>query len=325
VSSITEPRIRIGPAGWSYADWSGIVYPERKPRSFDDLAFLASYFDLIEVNSTFYRTPSRATCRRWVERTLFNRDFAFTAKAPREVTHRPQPAVEADIGGFKKAVEPLWESERLGAILVQFPWSFRASPESMAYITRLSGWLAPFPAVIEVRHGSWDAPRPRAFFRSAGMARCGIDQPALGDSIGPGKGLPTSERAYLRLHGRNREKWFDRDAGRDERYNYLYGQDELSYWRDVIREAGASTRNTYVVLNNHFRGQAVVNALQLRAMLSGQPAPAPRHLLDAYPSARDQLRAGPAWAPSLGRNAEGQFELFGEEPDHDGDGPDHDE
>lgn len=322
---IEETRLLVGPAGWSYADWHGTVYPTRKDRSFDALAYLASYFDLIEINSTFYRTPARETCRRWVDRTRFNRDFVFTAKAPQDLTHRARAAGESETADFKRAIEPLHENDRLGAVLVQFPWSFRATPEATSYVRRLCAWLDPLPSVVEVRHGSWETPAARSFFIEAGLSRCGIDQPAVGDSIRPGKGLPTRDRAYLRLHGRNKEKWFSRDAGRDERYDYLYDESELSQWLGVVRDAKASAKNVYVVMNNHFRGQAVVNALQLKAMLSGAPARAPRPLLDAYPAAKARLRPEPGADPSDQRASPGQLDLFHENPERENSGSDHDQ
>jgi uncharacterized protein YecE (DUF72 family) len=311
-----ESTVRIGPAGWSYADWEGIVYPRARNRSFDPLAFLASYFDLIEINSTFYRTPSRETCRRWVDRTADNPDFLFTAKAPQELTHGPRAASEGDVAGFKNAIEPLYESDRLGAVLLQFPWSFRASPEATAYLETLTGWFDPVATVVEVRHGTWGAPRALSFFRQSGIALCGIDQPAVGDSLGPGTHAPTGDRAYFRLHGRNKENWFRKEANRDERYDYLYDVSELSYWRDAVNETRGRARNVFVVLNNHFRGQAVVNALQLGAMLAGRPSPAPETLLSRYPAAGDLLRpraaAGPSRRATQRNKQRRQLDLFGD-------------
>lgn len=287
----TESEVRVGPAGWSYPDWDGIVYPSPRERSFDPLAYLASYFDLVEVNSTFYRTPSRSACARWADRTEGNPGFVFTVKAPQELTHRGEPASEGQVAAFKKAIEPLAERGRLGAVLIQFPWSFRASSEETAYVRALTRWFDPLPAAVEVRHGTWGTPRALSFFRETGITLCGIDQPAVGYSLAPSAGAPNAERAYFRLHGRNKENWFKRDAGRDAKYDYTYGIRELEYWRDLVRQTRGSSRQVFVVLNNHFRGQAFLNALQLKAMLTGESAAAPDTLVSAYPAAGDLLRA----------------------------------
>lgn len=286
----TKAEIHIGPAGWSYPDWDGIVYPSKKERSFDPLEFIASYFDLVEVNSTFYRVPSRGTCRRWVERTAQRTGFLFTAKAPQDMTHRTIPATEREVAAFKAAIEPMMESRRLGAVLIQFPWSFRPSSEATAYVRSLCEWFSPFPTAVEVRHGAWAAPRHLRFFSDTGITLCGIDQPVIGNSFTPHTYSPANGRAYFRLHGRNREKWFSSEATRDDRYDYLYSADELSFWRDKIHHAAERAQKIFVVLNNHFRGQAVVNGLELKAMLTGEASRAPRELASSYPRSRDVLR-----------------------------------
>ncbi len=310
-----ESKIRIGPAGWSYPDWEGIVYPPKTSRSFDPLRYLACYFDLIEINSTFYRTPSRSTCHRWVDRTEDWPEFLFTAKAPQDMTHRSLGAAQRDVTLFKNAIEPLFESHRLGSVLIQFPWSFRVSPAATTYVRNLTEWFRPFPTTVEVRHGTWGTSGALSFFRESGIALCGIDQPVIGDSLTPETHVATADRAYFRLHGRNKEKWFSTEANRDERYNYLYDLSELSQWADTVREAAGRAQNVFVVLNNHFRGQAVVNALQLRAMLTGRRSLAPRRLVSSYPGAGDLLtqESGPQGSGQNG--LESQLELFREEND----------
>ncbi len=283
-------QARVGPAGWSYPDWEGIVYPAKPPRSFDPLEYLSSYFNLIEINSTFYRVPSRATCRRWVERVVSRPDFEFTAKVPQEITHGGSPASDREIAAFKAAIEPLLEGGRLGALLVQFPWSFKAAPDGTAYVKFLAEQFAPYPTVFEMRHGSWGTDNGISFFRESGLALCGIDQPMIGDSLSADSYVPGGNRAYFRLHGRNRENWFG-GAGRDERYNYLYNTSELTPWSERVREAAKKVERVYVVLNNHFRGQAAVNALQLRSMLTGEVTRGPRSLVSAYPEAESLVRA----------------------------------
>ena len=308
-------RIRVGPAGWSYADWEGIVYPKPRGRSFDPLEYIASYFDLVEIDSTFYRVPPRSVCRRWSERVAGRPDFLFTAKAPQEITHRARPHPEEDLAPFKTALEPLFDTGRLGAVLVQFPWSFRPTPEAMAHVKTVTECLHPFPTAVEVRHGGWGEPRALAFFRDQGIALCGIDQPLIGNSLAPDSWVSGSGLAYFRLHGRNKDKWFAKDAGRNERYNYLYDVSQLAPWRERIGHAAKDAGNVFAVLNNHFRGQAVVNALQLQTMLSGKKARAPRTVLSSYPHAEEFLVAGDEESPLPRRPRDGQRGLFEKEED----------
>ena len=158
--------------------------PRKKRAAFDRLEYIASRFDLIEINSTFYRTPARSTCRGWAERVSSFPDFLFTAKTPRDVTHGGRSSTGKEIAAFKTALEPLSEHGRLGAVLVQFPWSFRPTKEGLAYVKTVTDELLPFPAAVEVRHGEWAAPQITGFFHDNGIAMCGIDQPLIGNSLG---------------------------------------------------------------------------------------------------------------------------------------------
>ena len=209
--------VRVGPAGWSYKDWNGTVYPEPRPADFDELAFIAARFDCIELNNTFYRPPASRASESWARRTPDG--FVFTAKLWQRMTH------EADDWGEREAA------------------TFRD-----------------VPLVVEVRHVSWaEAP---GFFRELGIGWCNVDQPASATSI-QGTAHVTSPTAYVRLHGRNAKAWFSRSAGRDEKYDYLYNEAEIGEWVEKARRMDAEAERTYVIANNHFRGQAVENAVQL--------------------------------------------------------------
>jgi uncharacterized protein YecE (DUF72 family) len=309
----SQSAIRVGPAGWSYPDWEGLVYPARPSVGFDRLEFIASRFDLIEINSTFYRNPGRSTCRAWADRVEPFPDFLFTAKTSREITHGDRAADDGDIAAFRTALEPLFERGRLGAVLVQFPWSFRPSAEKFDYIRRVTDRLAPIPAAVEVRHGEWASPRVTGFFRENGIAMCGIDQPLVGNSLGPDIHVPGPALAYFRLHGRRTDKWFGENTSRDERYDYLYDEAELAPWSERIRSSLAEAPRVFAVLNNHFRGQAVVNALELRSMLTGKKSRAPRSLIKRYPRAKSLLGAEEDSRPRRTRRPGGQLGLFDEE------------
>ncbi len=272
-------RVRIGPAGWSYKDWEGVVYPAAPGRRFDQLAYLARYFDAIEVNSSFYRIPPPAHAVSWVRRTASHPDFRFTAKLYRGFTH--EKATEpGDAGAFRRFLDPLAEAGRLGALLVQFPWSFRNDAENRGRIERILAEFAAYPKAVEVRHASFDDPEFFAMLDRSGTAFVNLDQPLFSDSIKPAA-IGTGGLGYVRFHGRNYQKWFAHSESW-ERYDYLYSKQELEPWVGRIRSLAAE-RDVYVVTNNHFRGQAIVNAVELKQAL-GQPADAPETLARAYPA-----------------------------------------
>jgi len=280
-----DSDVRIGPAGWSYPDWDGIVYPAPTERAarFDALEYLSSYFNLIEINSTFYRVPTATTCRSWTRRTPVAPHFRFSVKAYRDFTHARagDPLAEAD--AFRRALAPIVEDGKLSAVLVQFPWSFRCDDAARRRIDAVAAALSPLPLAVEVRHSSWTSPEGRRWLASTGHTVCGIDQPVIGESIAPFHHIAGTAGAYFRFHGRNYRDWFREGAGRDARYDYLYSADELRSWLSTIRAAAAGGPAS-VVMNNHFRGQAVANAFELMEMLTGTPARAPRALRRAYPA-----------------------------------------
>jgi uncharacterized protein YecE (DUF72 family) len=134
-----------------------------------------------------------------------------------------------------------------------------------------------------VRHGSWQSPGALSFFSENGLCLCSIDQPVIGDSLKPSATVTTPEFGYIRLHGRNRDDWFRKDAGRDERYDYLYNESELNEWKSRAVEMLGKTRKLFIITNNHFQGQALVNALQLRSLIDGRRIEVPPTLAESYP------------------------------------------
>lgn len=276
--------IRFGPAGWSYPDWAGVVYPEPRPRGFDPLGYLARYFDTIEVNSTFYRPPPPETPRRWSRRVSANPKFKFTAKLWRRFTHQRESAwTQDEVDAVRSGLDPLAEASRLGAVLVQFPWSFKASASSLEWLSDIAVVFKDYPLVVEVRHASWNRPEFYEWLGERDTGFVNIDQPVFRRSIEP-SARASGRVGYVRLHGRNYEDWFREDAGRDARYDYLYERGELEPWVERIRElaAGGLVDDVYVVTNNHFRGQAVANAVMLSSLIRGRPQKAPEPLLEAF-------------------------------------------
>jgi uncharacterized protein YecE (DUF72 family) len=277
-------RIRVGPAGWSYKDWVGQVYHKPQPRGFDPLSYLAVYFDAVEINSTFYRTPDAKTTQRWVDRVAEHPDFRFTAKLWQGFTHEGTASAQ-DEAAFRQAMAPLQEAGRLGAVLVQFPYRFHHTPENRATIQRLADAFRDYPLVLEIRHRSWDRAEVFAWLQDLNIGFCNIDQPQVSYGIGLTR-VVTSPVGYLRLHGRNAATWFAEEANAASRYDYRYRAEELQGLVEAAEVISRRARDTYVITNNHFRGQAALNALELRAHLRRSPVPAPPPLLTAYPELR---------------------------------------
>jgi len=284
---MTMAEVLIGTAGWSYDDWADIVYPPHAPRGFDRLVYLAGLFDTVEVNSSFYRIPSRRTTESWARRTAGLEKFTFSVKLYRGLTHQRDPdEFDTCVSQFHHALGPLTENARLAAVLIQFPWSFRYGEDNQIYLERLVHALEPLPLVVEVRHRSWlnDAFLDRLGDFNASF--CNIDQPALGQCM-PATRIATSDLAYVRLHGRNADQWFAKDSNVNQRYNYLYNVNELNEWSGRIRELADKTRRVLVYTNNHFCGQAVANALQLKAIMEKRTLAVPVHLVQAFPQLRE--------------------------------------
>jgi uncharacterized protein YecE (DUF72 family) len=272
---------RIGLAGWVYKDWAGIVYPRPKPRGFQVLSFLANYFDVLEINTSFYGPITAKTSSSWLEQLQSHHRFRFTAKLWRGFTH-DRNATAADEQLFKDGLAPLVEAGRFGALLLQFPWSFRNTDENREYVARLAARFAEYRLVLEVRHASWSEPGVIDTLAQLDMGLCNIDQPLFKRSIQPGA-ITTSAVGYIRLHGRNYKSWFTKNEHSHERYDYLYSPDELDPWVGRIKAVEDAARDTYVVSNNHYLGKAAVNALEIQSILKGGPVSAPETLVAHYP------------------------------------------
>jgi len=287
-------NIRIGTAGWSYKDWEGIVYPAGLKQH--PAEYLAQYFDVIEINTSFYGPIKPALGKLWCREVADeNPEFKFTAKLYKAFTHAPggavQPtsaatlsATEKDARDVKEGLDSLAEAGKLGALLMQFPISFKNTPPNRDYLTELVRRFQGYPRVVEVRHASWNNEEILRSFAEKGVSFCNIDQPLLGRAIAPTTHA-TAPIGYVRLHGRNYGQWFEHEAPHD-RYNYLYSEGELAKWRPRIEEIARKTEVTFVIANNHFEGKAAVNGLQLKHMITGRKVRAPATLVERYPELR---------------------------------------
>jgi uncharacterized protein YecE (DUF72 family) len=219
----------------------------------------------------------------------------FTAKLYRAFTHSPLAVMEPtsaasirptdeDEVKTREGLDALSNEGLLGALLIQFPVSFKNTSLNREYIERLVRQFIEYPCVIEVRDSSWNNPETLQSFAQKNVGFCNIDQPQLGKSLAPTEHV-TAPIAYVRLHGRNYDQWFDSD-NRNDRYNYLYKEQELQDWKERIENVAHRAQTTYVITNNHFESKASVNALELKAMISGKQVAGPPTLIQKYPELR---------------------------------------
>ena len=257
--------IFFGPAGWSYADWRGTVYPEPQPPRFDPLAFLAGQFAFVEVNTSFYRVPSVKLTQGWADKTSHFPGFRFWLKLHQSFTHERQ-LDKPMLDGFRDCLQPLAAVGKLSGLLAQFPYSFKYEPANLGYLSDLAGHFRAWPLAVEFRHQSWLEDEVLAFFKDNGLIWTNIDQPQISQSL-PLTALVTArDTAYLRLHGRNYQDWFS-GQGRDARYDYSYSVVELGRLGDVAARLKEQAKKVFVSGNNHYKGAAVKNLLQLQEIL----------------------------------------------------------
>lgn len=306
-------ELRIGTSGWNYPSgrgtWNAVFYPDRRarPKGFEELSFYAEHFDTVEVNSTFYGPPRREICRTWAARTPAA--FEFSIKLYQKFTHprlfrtrlvdrvpddpgRDDAFIEAlvrpnqaDLDEFRRGIDPLAETGKLGALLAQFPPSFKDAPSSRAYLADLLRAFGGYRVAVELRHRSWsdNVSSTLALLDAFGAAWTQIDEPKFRVSIRQNF-LPNVEGFYyMRLHGRNAAQWWRHGASED-RYDYFYSRDELKPLAETADAARRLVKKLYLYLNNHFAAKAVANAAMLKHQL-GVPLSGeyPAAFLDRYP------------------------------------------
>jgi uncharacterized protein YecE (DUF72 family) len=321
-------EVRVGTSGWSYPSgrgtWNGIFYPPaagRSKRGIDQLAYYAEHFDTVEVNSTFYRLPRTETTRSWAVRTPAT--FEFSIKLYQAFTHpamaaAARAAVATDVGGipvvgerdvdaFRASVDPLAQAGKLGALLVQFPPSFRQTPASLDYLAWLLGAFAHYSPAVELRHQSWSDGLASTLTLLDGFkaAWVQIDEPKFRFSVRQNRLPNVTGFYYMRLHGRNAAKWWRHDQAED-RYDYLYSPAELKPFAETVTAVRSIVRKSYLYLNNHFAAKSVADAVELKHQL-GQPASGRyrAELLEAYPFLKDipgvavETSPAPSQTPTL--------------------------
>jgi uncharacterized protein YecE (DUF72 family) len=282
--------LRIGTAGWSYPHWNGIVYPRHQAGGFHPLDVLAEQVGAVEVNSSFYQFLKPELATLWMRRTERYPDFRFTAKLHQRFTHS-RIVEDSGVRLFKEGLLPLLRAGKLGALLMQFPWSFRFTAENQEFLIRLRRAFHEFPLVAEMRHASWLAEEAQGTFLDYKIGFCNIDQPEYTSAMPP-TALLTSGIGYVRLHGRNPRNAlgsFDRAAGgeagtRLKQHDYLYTPAELDEWAKLIERIHKFADATFVIFNNDAGAKSVVNALEMQERLLGVHPAAPKELRRRYPA-----------------------------------------
>jgi uncharacterized protein YecE (DUF72 family) len=314
---MSSGMLRIGTSGWNYptgqGTWNGVFYPARRPRGFNELSYYAEHFNTVEVNSTFYGEPKASVSRAWVERTPSGFEFSlklyqkFThpkmyAEAVRAAARVPEPLPQAlvtpsqaDIDSFRRGIDPIASSGRLGALLAQFPPSFKDVPESREYLAWLLRAFSEYPVAVELRHRTWSdhVGDTLSLLNAFGAAWTQIDEPKFRFSIRQNL-LPNVQGFYyLRLHGRNAAAWW-RHERTEDRYNYLYSADELRPYAETAVAVRQLVKKMHLYLNNHFAAKSVANAVMIKRQL-GEPIEGeyPPEFVDRYPDLRDAIRSTP--------------------------------
>ena len=314
--------LRVGTSGWSYptgrGTWNGVFYPAGRSKragtaGFDELRYYAEHFDTVEVNSSFYGTPRAEVTRGWADRTPPG--FEFSVKLYQKFTHpkmfreralKAAPGstgnlldllaqvTQSDVDEVRAALDPLATAGKLGALLAQFPASFKASPQSRDYLTTLLRAFADYRVAVELRHKTWSdqLADTLSLLNAHHAAFVQIDEPKFRLSIEQNYLPNVTSFYYMRLHGRNAANWWRHKAAED-RYDYLYSAEELREFSDIAGAAQALVRKSYLYTNNHFASKSVVNAVMLKAQL-GQSIDGkyPSTLIEHYPEIRGLVAAG---------------------------------
>ena len=263
-SEIINPKsemIYIGTSGFSYDDWVGPYYPEDLDKK-DWLAFYAKEFKTLEINYTYYHMPTARTLAGMARKVPPG--FFFTVKTPKEMTHT-RDADAALFPQFIVALQPLRDANKFGAVLAQFPSSFHNTRENVDYLKKFCAHWRDLPVVVEFRNAKWLTDETFDLLRDQQLGFCCVDEPRLKGLLPP-IAQATSNVAYVRFHGRNAQKWWQHEFAY-ERYDYTYSAEELAEWTPKIQKLNRLTETTFVFANNHYRGQGIDTARQLRLML----------------------------------------------------------
>jgi uncharacterized protein YecE (DUF72 family) len=283
IKPMTQRGIYIGTSGWSYpkgeGTWNGYFYPAEK--KLDELAYYSRFFNTVEINSTFYRPPDPRMAQSWARRVPDG--FLFTVKLWQKFTH-PKMFEKAtgdiaavsqdDVSLFRRGIEPLVEAGKLGALLAQFPPSFTNNIYGKQVLQGLVTHFGSYHLAVELRHKSWsDDPATTQLFRNGRVAWVQIDEPKFNTSLADSVPQTSSDIAYFRFHGRNREMWWKGNV--ETRYCYLYSADEINQLAEKVKSASEQSRITFAFFNNHWKAFAPRNAVDMMKSLDLPPSVTP--------------------------------------------------
>ena len=285
------PKYHIGTAGWSYKDWVPSFYPKNQSAGFDWLQFYSHYFNCVEVNSTYYAYLSPKIVEGWIRKVVDSEDFLFTVKLHQDFTHK-KDFDQQKIKAVSYNLDILTKAERLGGLLIQFPYSFSFDNTTADYVRKLRDIFQSYNCFVEVRHKSWMKKEALEMFKKLNLTYCTIDQPQIGEAI-PFEPIITNNKAYLRFHGRNVKAWLKsiNSYGKkqtyeeqSERYKYLYSPGELVEIDQKIKSIQEKVKEIYVIMNNHPQGDAIANAFELIHLLEEKTkVQMPSTIVKAYP------------------------------------------
>ena len=268
-----QAKIYIGTSGWSYpkgeGTWTGYFYPTSK---INELEYYSQFFNTVEVNSSFYRPPNPGYVFNWARRVP--EGFLFTVKLWQKFTH-PKMYKEAtgeeavisqkDVDLFKHSVEPLVRYGKLGALLAQFPPSFKNDVFGQQILGAVIKTFNEYRLAVELRHRSWSDDKNTArFLKENNITWVQIDEPKFPSSIAAEVPI-TADMAYFRFHGRNVEMWWKGDS--ETRYKYLYSNYEINELAEKVKSASEQTSLTFALFNNHWQGYAPRNAVDMKKAL----------------------------------------------------------
>lgn len=242
---MSESNIRLGTSGWSYNEWEGPFYQKSEKRK---LRAYSSVFKIVEIDSTFYRYPSKGTVMGWLKYSPS--DFVFTAKLPKIVTHDKllglKSDVKADLEAYFDLMRPLQLGGKLACFLIQLPPKYGYNLENLE---SFFGLLDPlFRYSVEFRNLSWMRDETWALLKKYDVAYTIVDEPLL-----PPEVHLTANFAYFRWHGRGDNIWFD----------YQYSKEELDKWVPKVQKTSKTVKKVYGFFNNHYHGYAPENCLYL--------------------------------------------------------------
>jgi len=254
--------IYVGTAGWSYKDWEGVFYPSNLSKDMQ-LSYYVEKFNTIEINSSFYRIPEEKMAYLWLKKVEKNPSFMFTLKAYGGWTHE-DTFKEEEGEKMKNVLRIMKEENRLGIMLFQFPYRVKFSLNFLNKLSFFRDFFEGFPIGVEIRNKTFQRDEFFNFLKEKKISFANIDQPLISQNIGPTAEY-TAPPAYIRLHGRNIKNWFTSEESW-QRYDYLYSKEELLPWVETALKLSKQA-DTYVILNNHYRGKAIQNSLDFIDLL----------------------------------------------------------